>query len=920
MLNEQERNEKEKGMTFITHKKITALFLFTHFIISSTPLNAAEEFINSLFGPPKPPNPSKVSHQQKGASPARLSEVAPPETKAPSLEESQFQRTERFFQDLPTILQHMDNLEKRMWLLLPHHPRNPRKTNESPDDWRYLMAVPVAEPLEGTLRDRLAKFPSTQDLINRGLLLDVEAFKKKVADEEALRKKQALEQAKESKKKKLQKSTSVPNLTENSDTADKSNQEPSEDTLTGQLRLWLYSKSSLSSQALPKTFFNGSVFIEWWRTLPPELVDSKLYKEAVKLLPAVLKVGGERPVGITVNTLNELFNQSLLLRAQALYGQFLPLFLDARVGRRTLINLKEEADREDEGLRAILSDSKIVEKTTLMKAIEGNIISVLCDAVLPPFHAALDQSKEVDRKECVLHAFYQAVQELLNDRSVAYNKIKIEKRAFTEEHLASIKAMKLELQKGIVKVVREALDNALRQATGTLVQAEQPAGRLTYWRSTPKKAPDLDPNLITIDIAPILQKIDKFLNPPQQQTGYMAKLWASKEKTFAPQLVRPPLSEEVMKQWRLLPYRQVEKTGRKWVSKRSRSTSTKAIEKRNFPTVEVKAITFEESRAQYVRSLSPEREDIQLKSRVMEEMLGLKEAQNTPTLKSFKLREFFNPPRKEKVSPGGKEKASAASAEEIVPVRVFSDMLRVFTYSPGIDAVQFYPRIFTFIEQFVEQVIENQMALQKTDDTHLGAYLNPTRPSRSFYKKERKSLARLFPLLKEAELSSELASAEVFKESGDKFKIAAENDEFRGELIGHVLWLSRFEKLTIAHHEAIPPVEQLVKEVKKALLFKMKCEAFSENKSLPLDQEQETAVNTFFESKYTHGVQEGLERQNKRDHSAKPMSNGTAVMQDWSVLLPFFKTLLLETLTSCLSSFEVPEGTLEKLKKQCEGS
>jgi len=284
-----------------------------------------------------------------------------------------------FLQGFPKILRDMAELERHIPTLIPEHRRNPENVRHCPKgpDWRVLMAWFVKES-DPSISEKVKEISAALEVLNK---------KKASKKDKVLRSKlQDLDDH-------------VPTVVA------KQVGHEAMGRLPEMLRVWLLSTCNPGSQTMHQFLLDYECFSQWWRELPPQLTKS----QTILMLHSFLNQENNPP--LILNLLDDLLVQSILLKAQSLYEELLPTFMDLKTSNSTLHSLREEASREDAQLKSILDNSD------LYKQIESHIASAIKSAVEPLMEECLKQTTDEDLKTRVREAFGQAMKDALAGKS-----------------------------------------------------------------------------------------------------------------------------------------------------------------------------------------------------------------------------------------------------------------------------------------------------------------------------------------------------------------------------------------------------------------------------------------------------------------------------------------------------------------------
>jgi hypothetical protein len=753
------------------------------------------------------------------------------------------QQVSTFLQGFPKILKDMGELERHIPTLTPEHRLNPKNVCRQPKsgDWRVLMAWPVKE-LDRSIEEKIKEI--------------------KVAVE-SLNKKKAVEKVKS-----LKLSPQGPGSQNAGISVGETDHEGTSQLLE-MLRLWFFRTYSPEPKTLHKFLQDYRDFAQWWDDLPPQLMES----ENVSLLNSLLKEKENNPTMI-LSLLDDLLVQSLLLKAQFLYEDLLPTFMDLKTSNSTLCRLREEASREDAQLEGILKN------IDLYKEIESHIASTIESTVKPLMENCLQQTTDENLKTKVRTAFQQGMAVLTGktDSQETEDSVTVEGDPN--------KILKESLQKIIVNVIRETINAGLNQATGR-VKKDEPSQSGSYWRSTSNNTTDTsdysDQQSLTVDIAPIMQTLSEFIKS-SDQTATRSWFWgwsANSKNSILPNLIRIDIPTDIQQQWKIPSYRPVVK---------SKLRGAKTVQK--FLEVDTPILSFEESRKEYLKSSFPESDIIPIRTGILKEIRGLRQYSYSPQPQG--LPDFIN------------QKKS---------VRLLFDFPRAYSYVPGIQGVQVLPKILRVFEEYEALITGYRKHLQKTDKSDLGLYLDSTRAGAKFCKDNKSALFTVFSLLDPTELMRDWVSIEVFSLFDRKFLEDEDKGSFLAELEENVIFLPMVEGFPGESLKAETlDISRLMRNAKKILFFKEKCRAIKEGKSLP--SEEQVLPDQLFQGKCnaSEGVNESIRRMVGRQESRK-VEEDQIFIQDRDLLIPFFTDLFRETLEGCLFGFGLTSEKLETLKR-----
>lgn len=730
------------------------------------------------------------------------------------------QQAGAFLKEFPKILKKMAELEKHIPTLIPAHRRNIANLRNDPKngDWRVLMAWAVEKP----------------DISKR--------IKKIVEDVEALKKKKEMEKGKILKTK-PQSPTSHCGFNEISEK--KTEEAPLRD-MPKRLQSWFYKTCNPTRQSLDHFFQDYNHFNQWWSDLPHQLKES----EKAELLHDLLKEETKEESDLTMilNHLDWLLVQSLLLKSQSLYEDLLPTFMDLKTSSSTLRNLKEEALREDAQL------NKVLQNSNLYKQIEEHIAKTIGSAV----EDYLKQTTDDQLKQKVWEAFQQAMKDALIEKLPPLQNSSKEKGDSVAAEEDEVKILQEDLRKMIIKVISETISGGLNQATGRI--DDQLQSRYSQKIPSKKTASSDEPSLM-IDVAPLMQRLSKFINPQDQTTSrsWLGGYWNSSGKSAISSTHIPvSIPLELEQQWKIPPYRLIERDRKR---------------------------TFKVSK--------PSRGVRFLQTKLLEEMLWLKE--NRVHSQAQSLEKFLS------------EKS----------VHSLFDLPKAYTYVPGIRGAQLLPKILLFFEEYEGLIRSYGQNLKKIDKGDLGVYLNPKRPSITMCQNHKRPFFNVFPSLDPIELKTGWVSLEIISLFDRKFLNNEDEGSFRAELENNIFLLSMVdgfadESLQVNHID----ITRLIRNAKTVLFFKEKCAAVMAETPLPLEKDNQQHILDLFEEKCqaAPGVSEAITRMLKRQET-KPSCEDNKFEEDQALLVSFFTELFRETLTECFSKFGLTSDKLETLKK-----
>ena len=813
-------------MIFLEKKTINGLLaLALHFILSvsvyATESDDEPGFFDSLLGSPKKPVPKTPSvymplrshNPQASQIPQR---IIPQEVNQPN------EQVSTFLQTLPKILKDMSELEKHIPTLIPGHRLNPANLRRQPKsgDWRVLMAWAVKES-DTSIAEKVKE-------INVAV--------------ESLNKKKALEKIKGPKTKPQSLDRQNPSV-------------PVEETgyggipqLPEMLRLWFFRTCNPIPQNLSKFLQDYKHFAEWWGELPPQFMKS----EHVLLLNSLLEQKEDNPAIISL--LDNLLVESLLLRAQPLYEDLLPIFMDLKTSNATMHSLREEAAREDALLKEILENGR------LYKQIEAHIGSFI-NASIDNY---LKQITEEGLQKTVRDAFVQGLEDALAGKSDSLGEkglIESQDSASTERDEKII--LKENLRKVIVNVIREAIQAGLNQATGRVKKDEQGQGS-SSWKSSSKNVSvdkiDFPNNQsLMVDISPIEQILTEFIKPPEQTTSRAwSWYWSSSNKSpVAPKFISVDIPRDIQKQWKIFSYRPVKR-------------SQQAV--RKFPKVD---------------DITP------ILTGVFKEIRSLRDYKDSFLVTQTQNLQQFMDQKKN--------------------VRLLFDLPKAYVYSPGVEGAQLLPKILGFFEQYEALITKYRENLHKSD---LSFYLDPARLSSKFCKSNKDSLFSAFPLLDPTELMHDWISIEVVSLLERKFLEDDNKNSFVAELEENIFLLAMVdgfadESLKIDTLD----ISRLIRNAKKVLFFKEKYQALKIGKVLSEEDKQALSDKLFQEKcDAVEGVNEAVQRMLLLEKSQMRRENEN-FKKDCDVLVPFFTNLFRNTLKECLYGLGLTDEKLEALKR-----
>lgn len=728
-----------------------------------------------------------------------------------------------FLQMLPKILKDMSELERHIPTLIPGHRLNPANLRRQPKsgDWRVLMACSI----EGELK----KFKTIDEIL------------------EDLSKKKSLEKTKSLKTK-----TQGLDRQNASFSVDETGYEGIPQ-LPNMLRLWFFHTCNPVPQKLSKFLQDYKHFAQWWGELPPQFMKS----EDVLLLNSLLEQKEDNPA-IILSLLDNLLVESLLLRAQPLYEDLLPIFMDLKTSSATMHSLRKEAAKEDDLLK------KILENGNLYKQIEAHIGSVIKVSI----DTYLNQITEEVLQQTVRDAFAQGLEDALVGKSDFLGEkglIESQDSASTEKDEKII--LKENLRKVIVNVIREAIQAGLNQATGRVKKDGQGQGG-SSWKSGSKNVSvdkiDFPNNQsLMVDISPIEQILTEFIKPPEQTTSRAwSWYWSSSNKSpVAPKFISVDIPRDIQEQWKIPSYRMVTK-------------SQQDVQKFS----EVADINF-------------------IRDGVLEEIKGLRDYEGSlSSAPSQNLQEFIN------------QKNS---------VRFLFDLPRAYVYSPGIEGASPILKFFRFFDEYESLISNYGKNLQKVAKSDLSLYLDPTRLSTKFCKSNKESLFSVFPLLDPTELMHDWISIEVISLLERKFLEGENKNSFVAELADNIFLLAMLdgfanESLNIDTLD----ITRLIRNAKKVLFFKEKYLALKMGKRLSVEEDKQELSDKLFQEKCdkTKGVNEAIQSVLIVEKS-KLREEDENYRKDRVVLVAFFTDLFRETLTECLYGLGLTDEKLEALKR-----
>lgn len=911
-------------MTYFGKRNYFKLSILIFSILFIHPTNASD-FLDKLFGdtPPVAVASRPTSQERRSATPSLAETPTRKATQSSTgkktvpeargdLKAQPPHQVASFLDSFPKILEGMSDIESQMVALIPQHHQNLMnilKFNTTPD-WRAFMARQVSEPLDSVILECIKKIPSTSEVL-----------KKKEAAEKEKEAKKALVGKGIDPKQKLQKSSSLSDLMEEfakegSNTLSLSLKIITEEGMRAKLhiptmlRAWFLQQCNPAPQQLPQYSYLYSIFNQWFDNLPSSISEG----DTMKSLYPLLKQGTNTPQ--ILNFINELVAESILHRAQLLYEQLLPIYLDSVTSRNTLEHLKEESLREDKSLKAILAN------TDLFNFIESFFVTRIAEALVPLARDFLlkstEESKDVtvelretvaikvmtEEQSSIIMALQDAIRDALTvEPDPVSEEIKDadstlvlggQDKSIEEDKLNTLKS---NLQKKIAETIKTALLKELNRATGRKMQDGQLTSSsyslvssLIKAPDTSKRATDSDEAII-LDVAPIMQIIVDYIYPPTAP-GYLSrKYWKGSQSSVTPIPVEVRIPEQKQDEWKIPFARDLIQKGishphgliAPW------RASTKRVTPK--PIVQIPKGMVEENKKVYDRAPGKHTQ-IHIPA-VLREIRSLRE----PKFSISYPKSFNELMRK--------------------PTLLYC-LPRVSSYISGMDGLQLVQNLARFFSAYSNMITSSHYSLQNSSTGDLSVYLDEKRPSVQFCKKNKSVIFDVFPLINDRKIRRNWTSIYDFDMMAPMFVEEGKEDKFGNELKEFIVFLARLEGLPDEFFSATKiTMSRILPTAKRVLLFKVKCEARMKQQALPAEAEQQSLMESLFEKKCAsnNGVKPALARMAKRENQRGPFFD-EQFFADRTLLVSFLTELFQGTITPCLSWFGMTQDDLFELKKK----
>ena len=125
------------------------------------------------------------------------------------------------------------------------------------------------------------------------------------------------------------------------------------------------------------------------------------------------------------------------------------------------------------------------------------------------------------------------------------------------------------------------------------------------------------------------------------------------------------------------------------------------------------------------------------------------------------------------------------------------DLPRAFTFYPGIEPSHLINNLAQFFTLYVDIIDSRERTLQDVSQGDLSDYMNPTRPSRDFYRGRKVKLRDSFPCLEDPKAMKDWIAIEFFGPLGEKLQNVQELEIIKSELKGQSIYLIYWKNLLL---------------------------------------------------------------------------------------------------------------------------
>jgi len=874
----------------------------------------------------------------------------------------------KFLRDVNKALAEMESLEKLVAPYLATHlnPLNP--SYKSPlavakipvrPGWQALMVNPVVvdkgtanvskfkvigdKALEEALQARLAKIPADKllETKRKEAREKREKFKKEVA--EKLNEKQVKQEKLTDERK-----TYSHNVMEVSLGSGLQARPVSEDDLkrlSEMVSTW-YLGVCEGAPGDVRGILNGiDKLSQLLRSLPLQLAEPMVVKGLFELIE------NNEKTELILGLLNGLVVDYFLLRAQGLWERLLPGYLDLTTSVSTLKNIKEEGEREDDFIKALLED------TNLFKSVFSTIVKVIQDKTSQYMEKALVNIKEQDTRTIVTKAFELAIAHFCDGGMDPFRKPKESK--FQADIQVTIDSKKIVLREVISTIVNEALQIAAHQSTGRSTERIVYDEKTSTWRRIVVPAGTLvgkevsyplKGDTFAVNVTPLMQALHSIVSSLAPKGGLLTR-GPSIEAPPAIEVIYVPVPDDIQAHWKISSSPLGEK---KAAEKKAEEQKVEEL-KNAFPKVQPKGIASgatskewdaftEETRRDYVQSQSPlaeldyrlieEREDflneiVQSRSfqYVLENGRGKSgKRREKPAIES--LSDFLS----QSIHKQNHERRGRYDFAQLLPPRgrvlIMQDMPKVFSFRPEVRVAELLQDLGSFFRTHLHSISDMKRKVQG----NLDAYFNPKRVGVEFQNTHKRKLTDAFSVALGADTEKAWNNIMPMRGKGGSLTHSEER-VFRKELSTHVQSLSTLEKNLADYLEKYGDgvlnadkklalatmdlsVERFIKAAEELMVFKTKSTNFAAGKSFAATPEEIEAAKVSFKGKFEADitVKEALNYV-KASEEANSQGDRERRYHDWKTVISFFKSFFSDTLTESLKILNGAEQSLDKLKQ-----